>query len=283
MSSPLCSILITTRNGGSRGLKYGAGKWLRDAINSALAQTYPELEICINDDGSDDMITWSILQKYARLGSGPRIKVRRSPPEGIPFGFNNAFDMSSGEWVFPMGDDDLLSPHYVEHILEHVERKLELKDYSLDLCGTWIDEITPEGLFWNKLAGAETEPSKIRICMDRNRFECGVLASRRAAWETIGGYPEDMALGSDYGYALTALEKKLLIGCVPECLYYYRSTHAGNRDNSTWKNKPEHLRLVLERFEIYRRRANPFFERNIEYGLLSPTVARRNHKESLRV
>ena len=282
MSRPLCSILITTKNGGTRGSKYGLGKWFREALNSALRQTHPEVEICIHDDASDDQVTKEIIREYIESGKGRVQAITSRDHSGIAKGFNLAFEISSGERVFPLGDDDILAPTYIEEILAHIERKRELKGYALDLCGTWINEITPEGLFWNQLAGKETEPVKIRICMDRNRFECGVLSSSREAWEKIGGYPEDMEMASDYGFALGALENKLLIGCVPQCLYFYRSTYAGNRENYSFTKRPIHLRLVVERFEIYRRRSNPFYERNAERGLLSPTVSRRNLKETLR-
>lgn len=281
--SPLCSILITTRNGGTKGSQYGLGRWLREAINSALKQTHPEVEICIHDDASDDQVTKEIIREYIELGKGRVQAITSRDHSGIPKGFNLAFGISAGDWVFPLGDDDILDPNYVAEILAHIERKQELKNYSLDLCGTWINEITPEGLFFNQLAGTQTEPAKIRISMDRARFESGVLASSREAWEKIGGYPEDMEMASDYGYALGALEKRLLIGCVPQCLYNYRSSPAGNRDNVTHKKHKLHKRLIAERFEIYRRRTNPFYERNIERGLLTPTVSRRNQKETLQV
>ena len=283
MSSPLCSILITTKNGGTRGKSHGLGKWFREALNSALRQTHPEVEICIHDDASDDQVTKEILREYIELGKGKVQVITSRDHSGIAKGFNLAFGISAGERVFPLGDDDILSPNYIEQILAHIELKEEVQGYALDLCGTWINEINPEGEFWNQLAGRETEPAKIRICMDRHRFECGVLSSSREAWDKIGGYPEDMKMGSDYGFALGALENKLLIGCVPQCLYFYRSAQAGSTHNASHTNQEIHLRLVLERFEIYRRRTNPFYERNMERGLLTPTVSRRNLKETLRV
>lgn len=283
MSSPLCSILITTKNGGTKGRKHGLGQWFRRALNSALRQTHPEVEICIHDDASDDQVTKEIIREYIQLGRGRVQAITSRDHSGIPKGFNLAFGISAGERVFPLGDDDILHPQYIEEILAHIERKQELKGYALDLCGTWINEITPEGLFWNQMAGLETEPVKIRIAMDRSRFQCGVLSASRKAWEKIGGYPEDMPMASDYGFALTALEKKLLIGCVPECLYNYRSGKAGNRDNMSHKNPKQHMRLIAERYEIYVRRTSPFFERNVERGLLAPTIINRNQKETLRV
>lgn len=281
--SPLCSILITTKNGGTKGKKCGLGKWFREALNSALRQTYPEVEICIHDDASDDQVTKEIIREYIELGKGKVQAITSRDHSGIAKGFNLAFEISAGDWVFPLGDDDILDPTYVEKILAHVERKKEIKEYDLSLCGTWLNEITPQGTFWNQMAGTETEPTKIRICIDRNRFECGVLASSRKAWKKVGGYPEDMPMASDYGYALGALENKLLIGCVPECLYNYRSSPAGNRENMTHKNHEQHKRLIAERYEIYVRRTKPFFERNTERGLLAPTVIHRNQKETLRV
>lgn len=282
MPSPLASILITTRNGGTKGLKYGLGKWFREALNSALAQSYPEVELCIYDDASDDDVTRETIREYVQLGKGRVRSERGFEHHGIAHGFNRAFGLSSGEWVFPLGDDDILSPRYVEEILAHVDRKKQVKGYDLDLCGTWINEITPEGWFWNQLAGAETEPAKVKIAIGLERFEFGVLGSKRPAWEKIGGYPEDMEMASDLGYCLSALENNLLIGVTPMCLYNYRSAPAGNRENVTTLKFETHARLMAERFEIYMRRTNPFYERNIERGLLTPTVKRRNREETLR-
>src|SRR5687767_13858795 len=58
---------------------FNAARYLRESIESALAQTHGDLEVVVVDDGSEDE-TWSILQE---LGSDPRVRLERQDHLGF--------------------------------------------------------------------------------------------------------------------------------------------------------------------------------------------------------
>ena len=89
---------------------YNAERWLAEAIDSVLAQTYPPLEILVGDDGSTDR-TAEIAAGY-----GDAIRLLRQPNRG-PNSIRNAFLPSArGEWFFNLDSDDKLPPDFLEKI-----------------------------------------------------------------------------------------------------------------------------------------------------------------------
>ncbi|WP_326601725.1 glycosyltransferase [Streptomyces sp. NBC_01800] len=83
----------------------------RRAIRCFLAQTYPNLELVVVEDGTDD----ALAQHIRDLGD-PRIRHHRLPPEGRTLGElrNEAVDRATGPYVCQWDDDDLYDPERVE-------------------------------------------------------------------------------------------------------------------------------------------------------------------------
>jgi glycosyltransferase involved in cell wall biosynthesis len=81
---------------------YNAGRWIREAVDSALAQTGPPIEMVVVDDGSADD-TVEILKRY-----GSRIKLVTGPHRGAPAARNVAFRACTGEFVAILDADDRL-------------------------------------------------------------------------------------------------------------------------------------------------------------------------------
>lgn len=106
MNHPLVSICIPT---------YNAGEYLEDCLQSALAQTYPHLEILISDDGSADD-TLRMVEKYKSQYSQIRL-VKNSNP-GMVTNWNNCIEQSKGEWVKFLFQDDVLKPTCVQSMVE---------------------------------------------------------------------------------------------------------------------------------------------------------------------
>jgi len=96
-SLPLVSLLIPT---------YNRAKWIGQAIESALQQDYPNLEIIINDDCSTDNSD-EIIRKYTH---DPRIRYLKNEKNlGVIDNFNKLFfELAKGEWVTLLGSDDYL-------------------------------------------------------------------------------------------------------------------------------------------------------------------------------
>ncbi|MBK5211932.1 MAG: glycosyltransferase family 2 protein [Coriobacteriia bacterium] len=101
---PLVSVMIPT---------YNRAHTIRRAVDSALAQTYRNIEILITDDGSEDD-TLDILSEY----NDSRIKiVRHQTNKGITSARNTCFNNASGEWLCFLSSDDELLPSAVETLI----------------------------------------------------------------------------------------------------------------------------------------------------------------------
>lgn len=106
-SSPLVSILINN---------YNYGRFIAEAIDSALNQTYSNLEIIVVDDGSTDN-SHEIIQKY----EGKIIPILKENG-GQASAFNVGFAASQGEIICFLDSDDLFSPEKVAEIVEIFNR-----------------------------------------------------------------------------------------------------------------------------------------------------------------
>ncbi len=91
---------------------YNYGEFLETCIESALAQTYKNLEIIAVDDGSTDH-SRSVLEKYEG-----RVQVILQDHEGETAGRNAGFARSRGEIVTFLDSDDFLRPDTVERVVE---------------------------------------------------------------------------------------------------------------------------------------------------------------------
>src|SRR5215510_9432067 len=84
---------------------YTAREWIGDTIASALAQTWPNKEIIIVDDGSKDE-TRAIAERFASKD----VRVISQPNQGAAAARNTAFANCQGDYVQWLDADDLLSP-----------------------------------------------------------------------------------------------------------------------------------------------------------------------------
>lgn len=101
---PLVSIVICT---------YNQQNFIRETLDSVLAQTYPNIEIIVSDDGSSDE-TPNILREYASRYPD-KIKPVFSPVNtGIPSNINRAMAQRAGEYVAWLDGDDLMMPTKIE-------------------------------------------------------------------------------------------------------------------------------------------------------------------------
>jgi glycosyltransferase involved in cell wall biosynthesis len=104
-AEPLVSILISN---------YNYGRYIGESIQSALDQTYSNIELIICDDGStDDSV--SIIEEFQR--KDPRLKLICKGNGGQASGFNAAFAASRGEIIALLDSDDRFLPNKIERIV----------------------------------------------------------------------------------------------------------------------------------------------------------------------
>lgn len=106
---------------------YNYERFVRETIDSALAQTHPNVEVIVVDDGSTDG-SWNIIESY-----GARITAVRSVNRGQGSAYNIGFERSSGQWVLFLDSDDMLHPDTIERCLAAAQDDTSIVAFRLRL------------------------------------------------------------------------------------------------------------------------------------------------------
>lgn len=102
---------------------YNVGRFVAEAIESVLAQTHPDFELRIYDDGSTDD-TLDVCRKYEKQDA--RIRVRSHTNIGIANTMNAALAEAQAEWIFCMHGDDVMTPNRLERQLAFIRANPDL-------------------------------------------------------------------------------------------------------------------------------------------------------------
>lgn len=93
---------------------YNREKYIEECVHSVQAQSYPNFEIVIVDDGSSDH-TYEICKRLAAEDN--RIKLHQAEHGGVSAARNIALDVASGEYVFFLDSDDVIYPLLLETLV----------------------------------------------------------------------------------------------------------------------------------------------------------------------
>lgn len=102
---------------------YNAEATILDAVESALNQTYKDLEVCICDDGSSDN-TVGLLEKYYK--DNPRVRWCSQKNKGIGSASNTALELCRGIYIGQLDSDDILATDVVERCIPYFEKNIKL-------------------------------------------------------------------------------------------------------------------------------------------------------------
>jgi len=107
MSKPLVSIIIPN---------YNKAPYIRESIESALNQTYKNIEVIVVDDGSTDQ-SREIIKSF-----GKKIKAYFLPHKNANVARNFGFKKSKGEYIQFLDSDDIILPEKIEKQVELLEK-----------------------------------------------------------------------------------------------------------------------------------------------------------------
>jgi glycosyltransferase involved in cell wall biosynthesis len=196
---PLVSIVLPTYNG---------SRYLREAIESCLAQTYQNWELILVDDCSKDA-TPDIIAEFTRRD--PRIRsIRHKVNKKLPEALNTGHAAARGEYLTWTSDDNRFLPAAIEEMTAYLEQHpstaLVYTDCVLiDEAGQYLHDFPaqpPSRLAYMDALGA-------------------CFLYRRAVYETLGGYDVDLFLAEDYEYWLRAY-RQFELAPLHKTLYEYR-------------------------------------------------------------
>ena len=172
---PTVSVIITCFN---------YGRYLPDAVESALAQTRPAEEIIIVDDGSTDN-SLEIADRFARMH--PKIRVIPQENRGPAEALNRGVQASTGTYFFKLDPDDMLDPLFIERTLPILLANPKAA-YVYTCCR----------LFGTHRGITPAPPYDERVLRIRPYINANSLMRRRA-FEEVGGYSSAMTKVSRTG------------------------------------------------------------------------------------
>jgi hypothetical protein len=182
------------------------------AVDSALAQTSPTVDIIVSNNGSTDR-TREILSAYA----DPRLRVFHHP-KTMPVAVHSNLMLAEarGELIVALSDDDWLEPTFAERMLDLFARRPELS-FAYARCWVHVGDQT-----FPSPAGPEVEDPlpffQRYFDGDRHLFWCACV-SRTEAVRRLLPYPPNLQIGDMYLWTQLAFDGP--VGCVPALLAHY--------------------------------------------------------------
>lgn len=239
MSAPLVSVCIGA---------YNRARYIRETLDSVLAQTYRNVEIIVVDDASTDD-TAAIIASY-----GERVRlIRRATNSGMcPITRNQAFRAATGTYVAFLDSDDAWYPPKLERQVEFLESHSDIP-----LCHTYCHLMDEESRITGIRHEGRLPPTG--DCFAPLLRHCWITISsvmiRRNLAETIGYFVEDPRYGvwgEDHEFFLR-VARRYPIGLVDEVLTRYRRA-TQNISAGNWRQIPESYpfhAMLLERRDIW--------------------------------
>ena len=188
---------------------FNRAHFVGEAIDSVLGQTFKEWELVIVNDGSTDG-SLEVARTYAERDQ--RIRVIDQPNSGLVAARNNGISAAVGEYIFPLDDDDKISPDALSELF--VSAKLELGDV---ICCETERFGAQQGLL-------ELQPPTQDNMPYGNCVVCSALY-KKSDWEKYGGYDANMKGGfEDWEFWLNFVADDKIFYRIPKSLFYYRIT-----------------------------------------------------------
>ncbi len=195
---------------------YNTARYLREAVESILTQTFTDFELIVIDDGSKDQSP-AILREYAVRD--PRVKVTSRPNTGVVRAAMEGIDRARGRYIARMDSDDRSLP-------ERFARQVAYLDANPDcvLLGTRVMMMDPYGSPF----GVVEQPLTHEAIEEQLLTSGGGMAviqpsvmMRADAVRAAGGYRGDCNVGEDQDLFLRLAERGRVAN-LPDVLLWYR-------------------------------------------------------------
>lgn len=226
VSTPIVSVVMPTKN---------SEKYLKEAINSILSQTFMDFEFIVVDDQSNDN-TVSIIKSY----SDPRVHIISGNNKGISAALNQGIRYSTGKYIARMDADDISLPTRFEAQVKFLE-----ENPHVGVCGTKVNPISDQALYdssWGEWI--KTTPKVIDLLGPVVFCHPTVFLRRSIVDKYDLYYNEDLNSAEDQELWFRAIRVTDFYN-IDQQLLLYRI----HKDNSTRKNSDK-SDIVLHRLKM---------------------------------
>jgi len=232
--------------------------YLRERVDTILAQTYAHWELVVSDNFSDDG-AWELFQELSRRD--PRIVIAQAPREGMYQNWNRCLDRARGEFIYVATSDDGMAPDCLEKLVDALDRHPECDAAHCSLVV--VDEAgTPlpnpwwrEGLFDQSLPELANRrhvrhapyDGLLVLSGEQVYYSITEWLFRRSLFDRIGGFETRWGSVSDFHlYMRVGLTANIVH--IPDTWASWR-VHAKQATDFSRLRSPEHQQKVDEMIE----------------------------------
>ena len=218
-NAPIVTVILPVFNGEN---------YLRAAIESVLAQTLPDFELIVVDDGSTDT-TGAIAQEY-----GPRVRYIHQANTGVAGAFNHGLKLAAGRYISWLSHDDVYAPTKLEKQVDALRRlgqpgvcytDIQIIDHQHAVIGEHaLPEYEREDLLRHVLTGGPICSASYSILYDRDCIR------------QVGAYAEEWRYTQDVEM-LARLARRFPFVRVPEKLMQVRETENRGIHSPRWRRE----------------------------------------------
>ena len=197
--------------------------FLRQLMDSLLAQTYANWELCIANSSPEDASMEYVLKEYAKKDS--RILWKKlEENKGIAENTNEAFAMATGEFAGLLDHDDLLAPNALYEVAKALETEPDIDVLYTDEDKVRGDEVLEH--FQPHL-----KPDFNIDLLRSNNYICHFFVVRKSLLEKTGGFRREYDGAQDYDFIFRCTQAAGKIHHIPEILYHWRTHQSSTADN----------------------------------------------------
>ena len=228
-STPLVSVIMPC---------YKQDQFLRESVESVVAQTFTDWELIIVDDGSPDD-TAATAHAIIAEHPGHAIRLLQTPNRGVSEARNAGIRMARGAYILPLDADDIIRPTMLE-------KTVQLLEANPDIAIAYTD-IEHFGAVNRTIQAAEFDAAKIPINNQLN--VCSLY--RREAWERCGGYNSSTIGYEDWDFWVSCTAHGSQARRIPESLLLYRVKETSQYTHALQRDAELRARIVLNHPQLY--------------------------------
>lgn len=220
---------------------YNAGQYIKDAVDSALAQTYSNIEIVVVDDGSTDD-TAAIMARYA---AEKRINFIQQKNQGVAAARNTALAVAKGEFVAFLDADDLFLPNKIEKQIGYLQAHPEC---GVCYCDIFHFRANAPDKFLFLEQGMYSGDEVFERLLQRFFINPLSVVARRSAIDVAHGFNPQYRTAEDFDLFLRMAYAGVRFEHMPEKLAKYRmqSASLSYDPRAQIARKKNHLAVIVD-------------------------------------
>ncbi len=224
---------------------YNAGRWLGATLDSVFAQTWPNLEVILVDDGSTDD-SLAIAQNYRVHG----LQILPQDNQGQCAAANHALHVCTGDFIKFMDADDLISPNMIE-----VQMKTLAGSTTQIAHAEWarFTHLPTEADFTPRSVWHDAAPVDWLVegwTGGQPMHQCGIFLLPRPLLDRVGGWDERLSLINDFEFFARLITASDGIRFSPGARLYYRSGISGSlsdqKTRRAWESASLSINLAVD-------------------------------------